>query len=591
VANYFKTKHTIFRLINHFGIFLIKKQTMNQHSWHKIFFLLLLPIVLFGQSNENNLNDFSYDKLAKLYFEHDKDSSKQIIYAKTYLNKAKKEKNAIKIGQGYYLYSLLNVEDKAISYLDSVIKYSTNGNHFSFPISAYLEKAVILKKQYKFDQAMNCYLTAEKYALQKNNWNDYYTIRFYIGVTKSEELGEVKEALAMYRECNQYYRGKNIRDPKYSYHYQSILFAIADAHVSLRQTDSATYYNQLGYKEAKIAKNDKMQYLFTLSEGANQVLKKNYKQALDSIRFALPKMILFKNEGNVLASYFYLGKAYEELGKKEIAVNNYVKVDSIYQKRKQISPEFVSGYYFLIAYYKNKGDKENQLKYLTTFMTIDSSLQKTHNKLYKLLVKEYDLPHALKEKETLIASLKSNQSFYYWGIAGLIIVVIVSVSYGVYQHNLKKAYRIRFEEIIAPKIDNSIKITKSDIDIEDKIKNIGIAEEVILKIIDKLNDFEREKGYLKSNMTLNLLSKEFETNSSYLSKIINVYKNKNYNDYINDLRINEVVLGLQQQNNLKKYTLEALAKEFGFNNSEAFSIAFYKKMKLKPRYFINELKK
>ena len=83
------------------------------------------------------------------------------------------------------------------------------------------------------------------------------------------------------------------------------------AYKSLNQTDSASYYNKLGYRESKITKNEEYKYLFVLNEGANLILKKNYKAALDSINKALPKMIEFNNEGNLLAAYYYLGKAYE----------------------------------------------------------------------------------------------------------------------------------------------------------------------------------------------------------------------------------------------------------------------------------------
>ena len=37
--------------------------------------------------------------------------------------------------------------------------------------------------------------------------------------------------------------------------------------------------------------------------------------------------------------------------------------------------------------------------------------------------------------------------------------------------------------------------------------------------------------------------------------------------------------------------VQAIAKESGFNNTESFSKAFYKKTGIKPSYFIRELNK
>ena len=42
---------------------------------------------------------------------------------------------------------------------------------------------------------------------------------------------------------------------------------------------------------------------------------------------------------------------------------------------------------------------------------------------------------------------------------------------------------------------------------------------------------------------------------------------------------------------LRKYTIKAIAGEFGFNTSESFSKAFYKKHGIYPSYFLSRLEK
>jgi AraC-like DNA-binding protein len=407
-------------------------------------------------------------------------------------------------------------------------------------------------------------------------------------------LGEVTEALKMYKECYKYYKNKNYRDEKYSVQFQNTLFAIADSYKGLKQIDSATFYNKYGYKEAKITHNEDFLYLFILNEGANLVIKKNYKAALDSIKKALPKMIAFKDEGNVLASYYYLGKAYEGLGQKDIAVSNYVKVDSIYKKRGFITPEFIGGYSFLISYYKDKGNQKKQLEYLTTYTKIDSDLQRHYKQMYKLLVQQYDIPHLFKDKEALIKSLKKDWTFYYCLLAVILLTAISLGIYGFYQRNLNKTYRTRFEKIIADTKYLNTTPTKVELAIPEEItksKPLVVADDMAIQLLKKLDAFVNERGYLKSNITLQSLSKELSTNSTYLSYIINQYKEKNLVAYLNDLRINDAVMSLQKNSDLKKYTIQALANEFGFNNAESFSNAFHRKTGLKPSFFIKELEK
>lgn len=571
-----------------------KPNIMNHFLWSKTFFLFLLPIALFAQFPKKDFTKLSYDDLKELYFDNEKNQTKQTEYANAYLAKAKNENSPIRKAKGYYMYSLLNEDDKAISYLDSVIKYSTNTNDLNFPAAAYSEKAYILKKQFRYREAIDNFISAEKEA-QKNNTDYYYRVKFSIAALRSEELGEVREALDLYRECFNYYRDKEVRTPQYSFAYQNVIFALADAHKALNQPDSATYYNKLGYRESKFTKDDEYNALFILNEGANLVLKKNFRVALDSIKKALPKMIAYKNEGNTLASYYYLGKAYDGLGQQAEAAKNFIKVDSLYKKTKRITPEFVSGYLFLISYYKDKGDKENQLKYLTTYMFIDSTLQKNYKELTKKLQRGYDIPHLISEKETLIQSLKKDKTQSYWEIGTLMLLITSISTFGYYQHKLKKSYRLRFEKIInQTKETNDRQI--ATITQESRIKinatqpqDMGIAKELVNQILEKLDYFETKKGYLQSNLSVQMLSTSFETNSKYVSKIVNIYKEKPFIQYINDLRIGYAIVKLQEDNKLRNYTIQALALEFGFNSAESFSTAFYKKTKIKPIYFIKEL--
>lgn len=303
---------------------------MRYFLWNKSLFLFLLPIILFAQVKKTDLTRLPYDELKELFIENDKNQKKQLEYANAFLVKAKYDNSPIYKARGFYLLSLLYKGDKAIHYLDYSISFSKNTNDLKFPAYAYSRKAFELKEQSRFREAIDNFILAENSA-RLNNTDFYFDAKLSIAILRSEELGEVQEALVLYKECFNYYKDKEVRSPEYSFAYHDVIFALADAHKALKQADSSTYYNKLGYKEATITKDETYQYLFILNEGANHVLKKNYRVALDSIYKALPKMIAFKDQGNTLASYYYLGKAYEGLGNPEAAVKNFSKVDSIYK--------------------------------------------------------------------------------------------------------------------------------------------------------------------------------------------------------------------------------------------------------------------
>lgn len=560
---------------------------------NKKLLLFLLPFTLLSQVQKIDLKRLSYDELYDMYFANEKNATKQMEYANAYLRKAKYENIPVQKAKGFYMISLLYESEKSIRYLDSAIAYSKNKNDKKFPAYAYSEKGHVLKKQFRYKEAIDNFILAEKCALI-NNVDFYYNVKFSIAVLRSEELGEVHEALELYQECFNYYKNKEIRTPKYSFDYHNVIFALADAYKELGQSDSASYYNILGYQESKITKDDEVNALFILNEGANLVLKKNFKASLDSINKALPKMIAYKNQGNILAAYYYLGKIYEGLGNKAKATQNFIKADSIYNKTKRITPEFTSGYSFLISYFKEKGDKANQLKYITKYMYIDSTLHKNYKELTKKLEREYDTPHLFLEKEALIQSLKKEETLFSWANSILILLTVYIGAFGFYQYKLKKTYQSRFEKITnsTPSTSNNqivIPETKKIKINATKIEDIGITEELVNQILEKLKRFESKKEYLQSNITIQMLSTTFETNTKYVSKIVNTYKGKTFIQYINDLRIDYAIVQLQKDNKLQKYTIHALASEFGFNSAESFSAAFQKKTGIKPTYFIKEL--
>jgi AraC-like DNA-binding protein len=566
---------------------------MLQRKYHLLLFLLLFSVFLSAQSKKTSLTQLSFAELKELYWKNEKKIPQQSSYANAYLRKAITEDQPVERARAYFLLSLLSESNKALVYLDSAVFFTKDLRDLKFPASAYSAKGHVYKKQFKYKEAIDNFLIAENIAKQ-NNQDLYYEIKFTIAALRSEELGEVNEALVLFKECFEHYNNKDVRSPVYSYPYQLVLFGLADAYKALNVSDSATYYNKKGYIESKATNSQLTNALFTLNEGANLIFKKNYRTALDSINIALPKVILYKDKGNTLAAYYYTAKAYDGLNNKKEAVKNFIKVDSVYMISKRITPEFMSGYPYLISYFKNNGDKVNQLKYLTKYMEIDSVLQNNYKELTKKLQYEYDTPNLMLEKENLIKSLQEDNSKSYWSIGFLILIVLAMTGFSFYQYKVKKSYRARFEKIMQTNEEKiEAETTQQEVDVfeanKSKTESIGINENLINQILKKLADFENTKGFLEPNITIQTLSDVFETNNKYVSKIVNIYKQKTFIQYINDLRIEYALTSLKEDSRLRKYTIQALAIEFGFNNAESFSAAFHKKTGIKPTYFLKQL--
>ena len=86
---------------------------------------------------------------------------------------------------------------------------------------------------------------------------------------------------------------------------------------------------------------------------------------------------------------------------------------------------------------------------------------------------------------------------------------------------------------------------------------------------------EEKKLYAQTKLSLELLSNEVELNSSKLSSIIKQFSNQNFNDFINEFRV-EFAKKLLIDANYKNYTITSIGLESGFNSKSTFYATFKK---------------
>ncbi|MBX7240105.1 MAG: helix-turn-helix domain-containing protein [Bacteroidia bacterium] len=102
--------------------------------------------------------------------------------------------------------------------------------------------------------------------------------------------------------------------------------------------------------------------------------------------------------------------------------------------------------------------------------------------------------------------------------------------------------------------------------------------------VEKL--IEKEAFYLNPDISLPDLAEKMNTNTSVLSYVINKGFNKNFNDFINELRVN---LCIQKMKNpaFSHYTLLGIAFSCGFNSKTTFNRAFKKTTGKNPKEYFS----
>ncbi|MBK8150226.1 MAG: helix-turn-helix domain-containing protein [Acidobacteria bacterium] len=114
-------------------------------------------------------------------------------------------------------------------------------------------------------------------------------------------------------------------------------------------------------------------------------------------------------------------------------------------------------------------------------------------------------------------------------------------------------------------------------------RRLLLNEDGLEKLKERLlNVIHKEKPHLDPQLTLTELSKNLGVNSSVLSFVINNGFGKNFNDFINGFRIEEVKSRLSDAEGA---TLLGIAFECGFNSKATFNRAFKKFTGTTPRVF------
>lgn len=117
----------------------------------------------------------------------------------------------------------------------------------------------------------------------------------------------------------------------------------------------------------------------------------------------------------------------------------------------------------------------------------------------------------------------------------------------------------------------------------------AISEKTEKLLLQKLQDFEKTTDYTRPDISLQSLAKKLDTNTKYLSEIINKHKQKNFNAYINELRINYITGKLKENTVYRNYKIKYLAEECGFSTHSAFAAAFKMVNGISPAHYIQLL--
>ncbi|WFB69406.1 AraC family transcriptional regulator [Chryseobacterium sp. WX] len=148
---------------------------------------------------------------------------------------------------------------------------------------------------------------------------------------------------------------------------------------------------------------------------------------------------------------------------------------------------------------------------------------------------------------------------------------------------LKQSGDFEFSNIFVEEID------EKDSETDRRRNDSLMTPETESKLLELLEDFEKGDLYNNKGMSLSFLAGELNTNTKYLSYVINQHKNADFKTYVNRLRINYIVDKLINDEKYRQYKISILADECGFSSHSKFAAVFKAVTDYSPSAYIKYL--
>ncbi|HCO83475.1 MAG TPA: hypothetical protein DIT95_08080 [Arenibacter sp.] len=563
-------------------------KTLIQLSSLLIWLVLLCAMVSFSLDHEVEMvqdstvnTDYSIDHTYKSIMDmedeayENNDIQRLRNLTEVHILKAKMEANALELANGYYYRTIIEEPELAIAYSDSIIITTDKNDHPKYPTFGYILKAIIFYDKGDYNLALQNYLIAYNLAVEKMNLEDQITCSMAIAAIRNLN-GQPHAAADIYTRALKLLRQNGNDKIDYSRDYMMLMYNLTLAHLRLSQLDSARHYYDAGLRKAILMK-DSMEYRDFVLVGAQlDYYERNFQNSRDTLLRYTHLL-----DGNKKAmKLYYLGKIAQQTGDNALAISYFQQIDSIVTVTNKPFDKIKDVYQQLVMHYSLSGDQHREIAAIEKLIYYDSLMTNEQKGIIQQATLAYDLPFLKQQKKRAEEKLKAK---------GVLILVLGILAFlgllaGIYFYIRARNTKIKVNRLLEGTNKHKSPAGRS---VE---HSTTVPKEIRDDLLEKLEDFEKSEYYLSKDLDMSQLAQQMETNTTYLSMIVNHYKGMSFPNYLKDLKITYAIERLSEDPELLKYNYQGLADTFGFKTGESFSKAFYAKTGVYPSKLLKELK-
>lgn len=467
---------------------------------------------------------------------------------------------------------------ESVADTSSCLKLKEEGNNF------------VVKNQYV--EALKCYTSAMEIAQKSNNQKVYTEC--------ISNIGMVYAAFRDYDRAIFYFKKANTEAQHDNHHRLVSLTAInlVAAYCAKGDHKHAEQYQQQ-LIDHPLSTSQQQQYYITFNQGLIAGCKKEYRLAIDQLH----KAAIMSGKECSPSIWYELGNAYSGKGDIDSAVVCYQKAINI-AKNDNNFEETTQACKALSDIFKQLSKPDSAVKYQTFYINLQDSL---------FNINKFNLAKAeLIDYENDIINKHINALHGWIGILVMVVLIILAVLFVILRlyKQLQSTQRLlvrKNEELIAqsernkliradylsslkektpilpPQDDDLGDIDNSNDNTTIKANELPLTPEQKLMLMEQISQvMDNSDIIIDQDFSLNKLAKLVNSNSKYVSAIINDSFQKNFKTLLNESRIREVCRRLSDTENYGKLTIAAIASSVGYNSMNNFISVFKRIMGMTP---------
>ncbi|MBC8754747.1 helix-turn-helix domain-containing protein [Kordia sp. YSTF-M3] len=536
-----------------------------------------------AQTNSNA----SYKELIESYREfRSKERSKALAFAIEAKGVALVNGNNTQLAEALYYISTgqynLAENKEALKNIELAIAEASSIKNTLFLYKDFLLKGDILSELGEDSKALIAYLKAKEYAEEIGDPINEVLPLFRIAHIKKIHK-DFQEAIRINKEVLNRLNilGANVNT---NYYRLNAFMNIADTYLWLENPDEAEFYNKAGLKKCSDTIMPETYYTLVMNKAIIHYQREQYHECLVVAEEVGEYSLKTKNESLYVTSLFYLGKSYSKLNEHEKSLGYLEKIQAIMSASDNVDVNEKELNEFLFLGYYKKEKHEKALLHFQKYKELEKKESAQDLKINNEIHKLHDIVPLHKEIDTLgeeLTKQTNNKRNLVIVSLGLCMLFLMTIVYYIIKG---KVIKKKFKELLKKVSDLENNNEKQVVPRKDIV-----TDEKVEAILKKIATFEKEEQYLEPACSLSFMAENLETNTAYLSKVINTHKGKSYTVYITELRLNKALIRLKNDKKLQSYTIKAIAEEFGFKRQETFARAFKAHTGIYPSQYLKNL--